>query len=146
MDFIVIFLSCFNIEIFIFVLSIERGMRMRRNDKKWVYMLGMSLCCVLSMLIAGCQRRNPASAPSSEISEESGQSGDAQENQREDGKGGSAEDGNGAGENGEASSDTKSLINPAGNTVAERFQTPGDFERSSCHSVAVLYSDTAVIL
>lgn len=104
---------------------------MRRKDKKWVYMLGMSLCCMLSLILTGCQSRKPASAPSSEISEGSGQSGDAQENQGEDGKGGSAEDGNGTGENGETSSNTKSLINPEGNTLAERFQTPEGFTRSS---------------
>lgn len=117
-------------------LNTERGMRMRRNYKKWEYIVGIFLCCMLSMLVTGCYGRNIVSAPDSETSEESGQSGDTQKNQGDGGESslaenGLAEGGNVAEENEEFSSDAKSLINPEGSTVEERFQTPEGFERIS---------------
>lgn len=92
----------------------------------WIF-----LCCIGSFLFTGCQGQNTASDSAPKTAEESGQSGDAQENQGEDGKGSFAEDGNGAGENEKSPSATKSLMNPAGNTLAERFETPEGFVRSS---------------
>lgn len=99
---------------------------------------GIFLCCMGSLLFTACQNRNTASDPVPKTSEKvSGQSEDSQENQGEDGKGSLTENGNGIGVDDE-SSDTESLIDPAGNFKME--VEDGDLQQCA-DSVIRLYAE-----
>lgn len=99
----------------------RKGFRLH-SSRAVVWML---LCCMGSMLLTGCMRIQRPIVHKSEqgFLENSEQVSPAESDN---------ETKNDKATEGEASpSETKSLIDPAGNTVAERFQTPEGFTRSS---------------
>lgn len=110
-------------------------MRKQWNYKKWVCIAGISLCCVGSMAFFACRSHNTVTAPGQKTSEEgAGQHGKSaedrgKENTGRDGNGAGKDETDGAGEAGAENTPPVSLINPAGNTLAERFQTPEGFAR-----------------